>query len=212
MTDDVINPENSSSFNYLRRYSLNRWTIGVSTSCAGTQIQLSRVLEERFKARDLRCPHTALHCASSLSKWQSGVPKERFISMSARLSPGCSRCPSSLSKWQSGVPKERFISMSARLSPGCSRCPSSLSKWQSGVLEEHWTDTRKWEKYRCPRTLRPCAVPLVCQNDKVDSSRSAEKIRGSGKSTAVLEPAIISLSWFLLWLLSLLIFSWVLRI
>ena len=164
MTDDVINPENSSSFNYLRRYSLNRWTIGVSTSCAGTQIQLSRVLEERFKARDLRCPQAALHCASSLSKWQSGVLKERFISMSARLSPGCSRCP------------------------------SSLSKWQSGVLEEHWTDTRKWEKYRCPRTLRPCAVPLVCQNDKVDSSRSAEKIRGSGKSTAVLEPDIISLS------------------
>ena len=90
MTDDVINPENSRYFNYLRRYSLNRWTIGVSTSCAGTQIQLSRVLEERFKARDLRCPQAALHCASSLSKWQSGVLEERFISMSARLSPGCS--------------------------------------------------------------------------------------------------------------------------
>ena len=120
MTDDVINPENSRYFNYLRRYSLNRWTIGVSTSCAGTQIQLSRVLEERFKARDLRCPQAALHCASSLSKWQSGVLEESFISMSARLFPGCSRCPSSLSKWQSGVLEERFISMSARLSPGCS--------------------------------------------------------------------------------------------
>ena len=32
---------------------------------------------------------------------------------------------------------------------------------------------------RCPKAAR--AVPLVCQNDKVESSRSAEQILGSGK-------------------------------
>ena len=41
---------------------------------------------------------------------------------------------------------------------------------------------------RCPQAAR--AVPLVCQNEKVESSRSAEQILVSGKSTAVSEPAI----------------------
>ena len=41
---------------------------------------------------------------------------------------------------------------------------------------------------RCPQAAR--AVPLVCQNEKVESSRSAEQILVSGKSTAVSEHAI----------------------
>ena len=57
----------------------------------------------------------------------------------------------------------------------------------SGVLEERF----KARDLRCPQAAR--AVPLVCQNDKVESSRSAEQILGSGKSTAVPEPAIITL-------------------
>ena len=60
----------------------------------------------------------------------------------------------------------------------------------SGVLEERF----KARDLRCPQAAR--AVPLVCQNDKVESSRSAEKILGSGDHfvrTAVLEPAIITL-------------------
>ena len=49
------------------------------------------------------------------------------------------------------------------------------------------TTTRSGES---TAVLEPAlAVPLVCQNDKVESSRSAEQILGSGKSTAVLEPA-----------------------
>ena len=45
----------------------------------------------------------------------------------------------------------------------------------SGVLEERF----KARDLRCPQAAR--AVPLVSQNDKVESSRSAEKILGSGE-------------------------------
>ena len=53
----------------------------------------------------------------------------------------------------------------------------------SGVLEERF----KARDLHCPQAAR--AVPLVSQNDKVESSRSAEQILGSGKSSAVREPA-----------------------
>ena len=55
----------------------------------------------------------------------------------------------------------------------------------SGVLKEHWKDTQKRGQYCCPQAAR--AVPLVCQNDKVESSRSTEKILRSGDNTVVLK-------------------------
>ena len=77
-----------------------------------------------------------------------------------------------------------------------------ITKWSPGGALKRYSEVRK---YRCLRVCQNDKVESsksaekilrsgkkyrclrVCQNDKVESSRSAEKILRSGKSTAVLE-------------------------